>query len=75
MGWDFTTGFVKSFYADFLKDGQFNSRLFNASFAKKIYCALKNVSLHELSYFERGKKVSGIQFYAQQKQRSFLFST
>ena len=63
-----TTSFVISLYADFLKDGLFNSSgLFNAPKAKKIHCTLKNVSLHELSYIERGKKVSCIQFYAQQK--------
>ena len=40
MGWDIarsrycTTSFVKSLNADFLKDGLFNSRLFNAPKAK-----------------------------------------
>ena len=58
MGWDIarsrycTTSFVKSLYADFLKGDLFNSRLFNAPKAKK----------RELSYFERGKKVSCMQF-------------
>ena len=50
MGWDIarsrycTTSFVKSLYAaDFLKDGLFNSRLFNAPKAKKNQLYLKKI--------------------------------
>ena len=80
MGWDIarsrycTTSFVKSLYADFLKDGLFNSRLFNAPKAKKNQCYLKKSHYMNYHTLKEAKKLVGCNFMPSKNKNPFIFN-